>query len=525
MIAQMRRFEDFTVGDVYRSAVGRTVTETDNLLFTMLSMNTNELHFNEEAARATEWGQPLVNSAFTLALVLGLSVRRHDPGRRRQPRLDGDPAPPPGLRRRHAPDPRRRCGVRAPGRGQRHGIVCGAHARPEPARRGRVRVRPQLPDPEGDGCGRDSHRLTRRQSAELPALNALDHVEAEVLVRLDPLSGSPHDSSVAGPAPSTAHAASSSDAYARGERAGRQHARAVDRRSAGKTRQSPTTGTPTTTAPSGGPRGRDELVAPQAWYRAAPPRSRVPRAAAARARAAAPRRRACGTYAPPAEAVRGEVLVRVRSRGAAPPLREPPSRRRRRTTSTSQPRPYRRSRPPRRAVELALEPAAEQLLEPARDDDSASTSMPVRTPSRSSCQTRSSVATLPVAFGENGQPPSPPTEASSTAAPAVERGPGRGVARVARVVQVRADRARGSRRARRAAARAAASRRRSCRRGRARPRLEALAERRDRARSTSPSNGQPQAHETVTVAGIAQRRGSPGRARPPRRGSRCRSAR
>ena len=52
----MRCYEDFTVGDVYRSAVGRTVTETDNLLFTMLSMNTNELHFNEEAARATEWG-------------------------------------------------------------------------------------------------------------------------------------------------------------------------------------------------------------------------------------------------------------------------------------------------------------------------------------------------------------------------------------------------------------------------------------------------------------------------------------
>jgi acyl dehydratase len=70
----MRRYEDFVVGDVYRSALGRTVTETDNLLYTMLAMNTNELHFNEEAAKATEWGQPLVNSTFTLALVLGLSV-------------------------------------------------------------------------------------------------------------------------------------------------------------------------------------------------------------------------------------------------------------------------------------------------------------------------------------------------------------------------------------------------------------------------------------------------------------------
>jgi acyl dehydratase len=70
----MRHYEDFTVSDVYRSQVGRTVTETDNLLFTMLSLNTNELHFNEEAAKATEWGRILVNSPFTLALVLGLSV-------------------------------------------------------------------------------------------------------------------------------------------------------------------------------------------------------------------------------------------------------------------------------------------------------------------------------------------------------------------------------------------------------------------------------------------------------------------
>ena len=70
----MRRFEDFSVGDTHRSAIGRTVTETDNLLFTMLSLNTNELHFNEEAAKETEWGRILVNSTFTLSLVLGLSV-------------------------------------------------------------------------------------------------------------------------------------------------------------------------------------------------------------------------------------------------------------------------------------------------------------------------------------------------------------------------------------------------------------------------------------------------------------------
>jgi itaconyl-CoA hydratase len=70
----MRLYEQFTVGDVYRSAVGRTVTETDNLLFTMLTLNTNELHFNVEAAKQTEWQRPLVNSLFTLALVHGLSV-------------------------------------------------------------------------------------------------------------------------------------------------------------------------------------------------------------------------------------------------------------------------------------------------------------------------------------------------------------------------------------------------------------------------------------------------------------------
>lgn len=68
-------YEDFVVGDRYRSSIGRTVTETDNLLFTALAMNTNELHFNEEAAKASEFGQVLVNSTFTLALVLGLSVR------------------------------------------------------------------------------------------------------------------------------------------------------------------------------------------------------------------------------------------------------------------------------------------------------------------------------------------------------------------------------------------------------------------------------------------------------------------
>jgi len=70
-----RFFEDFAVGDVYRSALGRTVTEVDNIWFTNLTMNTNQMHFNDEWASRTEFGKPLVVSTFTLALVLGLSVR------------------------------------------------------------------------------------------------------------------------------------------------------------------------------------------------------------------------------------------------------------------------------------------------------------------------------------------------------------------------------------------------------------------------------------------------------------------
>lgn len=70
-----RFHEDFTVGDVYRSWIGRTVTETDNTWFTALTMNTNQMHFNRVWAERTEFGQPLVVSTFTLALVVGLSVR------------------------------------------------------------------------------------------------------------------------------------------------------------------------------------------------------------------------------------------------------------------------------------------------------------------------------------------------------------------------------------------------------------------------------------------------------------------
>lgn len=69
-----RLFEDFEVGDVYRSRLGRTVSEVDNTWFTCLTMNTNQVHFNAEFAGRTRFGRPLVNSCLTLALVTGLSV-------------------------------------------------------------------------------------------------------------------------------------------------------------------------------------------------------------------------------------------------------------------------------------------------------------------------------------------------------------------------------------------------------------------------------------------------------------------
>jgi itaconyl-CoA hydratase len=69
-----RFFEDIEVGDAYRSRLGRTVTEADNVWFTCLTMNTNQLHFNHEYGARTQFGRTVVNSAFTLALVTGLTV-------------------------------------------------------------------------------------------------------------------------------------------------------------------------------------------------------------------------------------------------------------------------------------------------------------------------------------------------------------------------------------------------------------------------------------------------------------------
>src|SRR6266403_6226634 len=69
-----RFYEDFKVGDVYEHVLGRTITTTDNIWFTLLTQNTAPIHFDAHYAAQTEFGKPLVNSTFTLALVTGLSV-------------------------------------------------------------------------------------------------------------------------------------------------------------------------------------------------------------------------------------------------------------------------------------------------------------------------------------------------------------------------------------------------------------------------------------------------------------------
>ena len=69
-----RCYEDFEVGMVIRHPLGRTVSATDNTWFTLLTVNSNPIHFDAHYAAQTEFGKPLVNSTFTLALVTGLSV-------------------------------------------------------------------------------------------------------------------------------------------------------------------------------------------------------------------------------------------------------------------------------------------------------------------------------------------------------------------------------------------------------------------------------------------------------------------
>lgn len=69
-----RYFEEFVVGDVYEHFPGRTITETDNIHFSLLTMNQHPIHCDSAYAAQSEFGKPLVNSAFTLAIVVGMTV-------------------------------------------------------------------------------------------------------------------------------------------------------------------------------------------------------------------------------------------------------------------------------------------------------------------------------------------------------------------------------------------------------------------------------------------------------------------
>ena len=69
-------FEDFAVGDTFQHSIRRTITEADNVFFSALTHNPAALHLDAEYCRSTEFGRPIVNSAFTLGLLVGISV--HD---------------------------------------------------------------------------------------------------------------------------------------------------------------------------------------------------------------------------------------------------------------------------------------------------------------------------------------------------------------------------------------------------------------------------------------------------------------
>ncbi len=69
-----RYFEDFSVGDIYEHRPGRTITETDNTWFTLLTMNTHPMHFDAEYAKHSEFGKCIICSPLTVALMVGMSV-------------------------------------------------------------------------------------------------------------------------------------------------------------------------------------------------------------------------------------------------------------------------------------------------------------------------------------------------------------------------------------------------------------------------------------------------------------------
>lgn len=69
-----RYYEDFKVGEIYEHRPGRTITQSDNTWFTLLTMNQHPIHFDEEFGKGTEFGKTLVASPFTIALMVGMSV-------------------------------------------------------------------------------------------------------------------------------------------------------------------------------------------------------------------------------------------------------------------------------------------------------------------------------------------------------------------------------------------------------------------------------------------------------------------
>lgn len=69
-----RYYEDFVVDDIYEHRPGRTITEADNVWFTLLTMNTHPAHFDYAYAAKTEFGKPIVCSPLTVALMVGMSV-------------------------------------------------------------------------------------------------------------------------------------------------------------------------------------------------------------------------------------------------------------------------------------------------------------------------------------------------------------------------------------------------------------------------------------------------------------------
>ena len=69
-----RYYEDFNVGDIYEHRPGRTISETDNTWFTLLTMNTHPMHFDAEYAKHSEFGRCIICSPLTVALMVGMSV-------------------------------------------------------------------------------------------------------------------------------------------------------------------------------------------------------------------------------------------------------------------------------------------------------------------------------------------------------------------------------------------------------------------------------------------------------------------